>query len=73
MPLVAENNDCQSSKFEFNNQRNGRSFDHVTQFLRIIEECDTNAKGSLYVCRAIAACYRPLSQEKKGSCMLSFG
>lgn len=71
MPLVAEDNDCQSSKYEFDNERNERSFDHVRQFLSIIQECDTNAKGNLYLCRAVAACYRLLSQEKKASVQIS--
>jgi hypothetical protein len=65
MAPVAEDNDCHSSSYEFDNARNERCFDHVRQFLSIIKECDTNAKGSLYVCRATAACYRLLSQEKK--------
>jgi hypothetical protein len=47
MSLVAEENDCQSSKYEFDNERNERSFDHVRQFLSIIEECDKHARGTL--------------------------
>jgi len=67
MSLVAEVNDCQSSKYEFDHERNERIFDRVRQFLSIIEEWCTNTKGSLSLCRAVAACYRLLSQENKSA------
>jgi hypothetical protein len=44
------------------------AFDHLKQFLSVMEECDPYAERSLQVCRTVdrdTACYRCLYQEKK--------
>jgi anthranilate/para-aminobenzoate synthase component I len=69
MPHEAEDDDCRSPPIKTLTVKETKAaFDHLEQFLSIMEECDTNAERSSQVCRAVdrdTASYRLLYQEKE--------
>lgn len=49
-PAGIEDDNClMSSNSDFDSERNKKIFDHLKQFLSVLEQCDPNAERSLQV------------------------